>query len=92
MKICGSDSTDVAIVLTPDANSVAVVVVVVVKNDSAGSGLRNEGRTIMDDGVVGRCARRILTRPKYDMEVWRVGFGGGSLLPRGACNCNSMVT
>lgn len=60
--------------------SVAVVEVVIVDKDSAGSCSEMvEGATI-NEGVVGMRARRLLTRSKYDAEFWVAGLGKCSIL------------
>jgi hypothetical protein len=75
-------------VLVSVPGSVAVVAVVIVDSDSAGS--RSdviEGAT-MSEGVVGMRARRLLTRSKYDAEFWVVNLGSCSVLLGRTCKAS----
>lgn len=90
INICGSDSTDVAVVLVSDGGSVIVVAFVIVENDLAGSGFGNGDVATMDDGILGIDARRVL-RHSDDMELRSVRLGSSSLLPGQNCKASMKV-
>ena len=86
VKLCGNDNTD-AVVLTSDAASVAVAVVVV-EDELASSGSRGgDSGKIMNDGILGIHVRQSL-KHSYDVKLQIVGFGSRSLLLNRNCNAS----
>lgn len=79
VRMWGSDSTDVAVVLVSDAGSVAVVAGVTVGDDSVSSGFRDGPSTMTDDGTLGKRFRRSL-RHSYDMDLRSADLDSNSVL------------